>query len=79
MFGTRTFPLQQTGPVPNGADAVVMVEYTSPVHDDNDDDNQNRKRVAITKGVAKGQDIRPVVCERLSLEKSSIERRSTVG
>lgn len=56
-----------TGPVPSGADAVVMVEHTTPVLVDDNDDDKNKKRVIISKGVLKGQDIRPVVCQRLSL------------
>ncbi|CAM6129634.1 unnamed protein product [Calypogeia fissa] len=49
------------GPVPKGADAVVMVEYTSPVLDDDDDGGRREeRRVTITKRVVKGQDIRPV-------------------
>lgn len=47
------------GPVPRGADAVVMVEHTSPVLDDHEEGRKER-RVSITRRVVKGQDIRPV-------------------
>lgn len=39
-----------------------MVEHTAPVLDDDVvDDDYKPKRMAIAKGVVKGQDIRPVV------------------
>ncbi|KAL3691732.1 hypothetical protein R1sor_005383 [Riccia sorocarpa] len=47
------------GPVPNGADAVVMIENTIPVHDEFVEET-GIKKVAILQGVVKGQDIRPV-------------------
>ncbi|KAL2622320.1 hypothetical protein R1flu_002525 [Riccia fluitans] len=47
------------GPVPNGADAVVMIENTSPVHDEFVEET-GIKKVAVLRGVVKGQDIRPV-------------------
>ncbi|KAG6557815.1 hypothetical protein Mapa_000582 [Marchantia paleacea] len=46
------------GPVPSGADAVVMIENTSPVDDDFEE--TGIRKVDILEGVAKGQDIRPV-------------------
>ncbi|OAE30164.1 hypothetical protein AXG93_4295s1190 [Marchantia polymorpha subsp. ruderalis] len=46
------------GPVPSGADAVVMIERTAPVDDDFEETGV--RKVDILEGVAKGQDIRPV-------------------
>ncbi|KAL0437130.1 UNVERIFIED_CONTAM: Molybdopterin biosynthesis protein CNX1 [Sesamum radiatum] len=45
------------GPIPDGADAVVQVEDTIPVH------NVDPKRARILKQVPQGHDIRPVGCD----------------
>ncbi|KAL0460877.1 UNVERIFIED_CONTAM: Molybdopterin biosynthesis protein CNX1 [Sesamum latifolium] len=45
------------GPIPDGADAVVQVEDTIPIH------SVDPKRTQILKQVARGHDIRPVGCD----------------
>lgn len=44
------------GPVPEGADAVVQVEYTQQI----EESPEGMKRIRILTGAYKGQDIRPV-------------------
>jgi len=46
-------------PVPAGADAVVMVEYTSPLNHLIEDHRANDHRVEITRSVAPGENIVP--------------------
>lgn len=53
---TASAPL--TGPIPDGADAVVQVEDTEVVEDGASNDV---KKIRILKTVTKGHDIRPVV------------------
>lgn len=47
-----------SGPIPDGADAVVQVEDTEKVNNDSD----GSERVRILVKTTQGNDIRPVVC-----------------
>ena len=55
LFLTTVFA---TGPVPEGADAVVQVEDTQVVEDGA---GNVVKKIRVLKAVTKGHDIRPVV------------------
>ncbi len=46
-------------PVPAGADGVVMVEYTSPLHHRREDHRVKDHRVEITRSIAPGENIVP--------------------
>lgn len=52
------------GPIPDGADAVVQVEHTEKVTDNED----GGKRVRISVRVSKGNDIRNVVHDSNSFD-----------
>ena len=49
----------QGAPIPDGADAVVMVEWTEALPPGPD----GVKKIKISKGVDVGADVRPVGCD----------------
>ena len=53
----ETFSIMTGAPVPEGADAVVMIEYTSLREDKDKDKDEEEDRVEISRGVAAGENI----------------------